>query len=90
VLVALGDASYALYLSHPFVLQATAKILWSHPGIGPVALTAITVALALPVALILNRFVERPAQAALIHRLGRPVPRLAIGTRSPGGALSKP
>lgn len=59
----LGDASYALYLLHPFVLRAgrealarTGLAVWLGPGPSLVVMVALTV----PVALVAYRLVERP------------------------------
>ena len=60
-LIRLGDASYALYLVHPFVMRAVA-LLWLHlhkPG-GVYAYIAICLALAQIAALAIHKFFERP------------------------------
>ncbi len=81
-LAALGDASYALYLVHPFVLrglrEALARIdlaLW----LGPWVALGVMVALSVVAALLVHRHVERPmtrlARARLDpdrHSLPRP------------------
>ena len=67
--VAVGDASYSLYLTHPFVLIAMEKLatrtaLAERIGYG--AVVALTVAIALAVGLAAFRLVEEPlARAAL-------------------------
>ena len=66
-----GDASYALYLAHPFVMRP-ATLVWRHLA-GVAAAAALPVALAeLAVAqvaaLLVHRFVERPLTRALRHR----------------------
>ena len=65
--VAVGDASYSLYLTHPFVLivmekLATRTSLAEHIGYG--ALVALTVAVALAVGLAAFRLVEEPLARA--------------------------
>ena len=69
-LAALGNASYSLYLVHPFVLRPMRNI-WTHLVGGALPLTAYVAAatlLATLVAILTYRFVERPllrwAQAA--------------------------
>ncbi len=62
-LAALGDASYALYLTHPFVIVAGRK-LWLASGLAPVLgfwpLVAAMLAAAVALALAVHRLVERP------------------------------
>jgi exopolysaccharide production protein ExoZ len=65
-----GDASYALYLSHPFVINAM-SILWRHiPVASGFAFLLATLVVALAVAVIIHLLVERPILDAL-H--GRPI-----------------
>lgn len=59
----LGDASYALYLLHPFVLRAVREALLRTglgSSFGPWPGLVLMVALTLPAALAAHRFVERP------------------------------
>ncbi|WP_336486415.1 acyltransferase family protein [Methylobacterium nigriterrae] len=63
---ALGDASYALYLVHPFVLRAAREALLRSgvaPLLGPWGCLALMVGLSLPAAVIVYRLVERPLTA---------------------------
>jgi peptidoglycan/LPS O-acetylase OafA/YrhL len=65
-LVRLGDASYALYLVHPFVMRAVA-LLWLHlhrPG-GIYAYIVISLALAQIAALAIHRYFEAPVTSWL-------------------------
>lgn len=55
-----GDASYALYLSHPFVIGVGVRLL-PELGIGPWSSFALTVVAALAFALLFHLLVERPA-----------------------------
>jgi exopolysaccharide production protein ExoZ len=71
-----GDASYALYLSHPFVMRPATLVwrhLWPHLGRGGDAASllcaAVELAAAQAVALLLHRRVERPL-ARRIRRAG--------------------
>ena len=57
----LGNASYALYLSHPFSLRLTADVA-GLLGCGPVITAVLYFALALIVAHYTYRLFERPAQ----------------------------
>ena len=69
-LVRLGDASYALYLAHPFVMRAGA-LLWQHlhrPG-GVYAYIACCLVAAQIAALVIHKFFERPATRWLRSRL---------------------
>ena len=81
--VVLGDASYALYLVHPFALilmeKAVVKLaLW--PRLGGGVLAVATVALAVAMALAVFRFVERPLTEAVRRGLARLAPaRVAAG-----------
>lgn len=71
-LILLGDASYALYLSHPYFVQASIKI--AAPRVGAeFALLAvgIGVGLAIAIAVVLHRVVERPAQSFILKRFAR-------------------
>jgi exopolysaccharide production protein ExoZ len=70
-LVRLGDASYALYLVHPFVMRAAA-LLWTHlhrPG-GAAAYVVLCLIVSQVAALALHRMFERPVTAWLRRRLG--------------------
>jgi peptidoglycan/LPS O-acetylase OafA/YrhL len=69
-LTAGGDASYTLYLSHTFTVNAVA-VAWRRAGVGaPWLGVALAVALSLAAALLLYRFAERPATQALNRRFG--------------------
>jgi peptidoglycan/LPS O-acetylase OafA/YrhL len=82
--VALGDASYALYLVHPFVLRATREAvarLGLAPVIGPWGALALMLAFSVAAALVVARCVEAPLTRAARRRLdpesGRLGPRHA-------------
>jgi peptidoglycan/LPS O-acetylase OafA/YrhL len=69
-LVRLGDASYALYLVHPFVMRAGA-LLWTllyRPG-GPIAYVVLCLIFSQAVALALHRLYERPVTTWLRRRI---------------------
>lgn len=67
----LGGASYALYLSHPFVVQAFVKVVPVH-GAKEVALVGmITAALAIILSVALYRLIERPAQNFILNAIHR-------------------
>lgn len=61
--VALGDASYALYLVHPFVLRIAREGLSRaglFPLLGPWTAIVLMIGLAVVGALLVHRYVERP------------------------------
>ncbi|MGL4303472.1 MAG: acyltransferase family protein, partial [Sphingomonas sp.] len=66
-----GDASYALYLSHPFAVKLLAlietRIGWWHPGF--FALTAVAAAILMAFAV--HLLVERPLLALMMRRWSR-------------------
>lgn len=68
----LGAASYALYLSHPFVLQALGKAAAPFDSVA-VAIPAILVGFVLAhlVGIALHLYVEKPMVVALRNKLGR-------------------
>ena len=62
-LSAVGDASYALYLIHPFVLRAAREALLRSGAaslLGPEACLWLMLALTVPAALAVHRLIERP------------------------------
>lgn len=70
----MGDASYALYLVHPFALRGGREVLaraglapWLHPWGSLVAMTGLAVA----AALLVHRFIETPLTRSLRARLER-------------------
>ena len=96
VLVLVGEASYTLYLSHPFVLEAVKIVVGLAPLAPPVALwlflpAAITAAVAF--SLLFHARVERPLSrrtAAALTAIAVPVSsRRAIRSPSPS-ALALP
>ncbi|WP_298963006.1 acyltransferase [uncultured Methylobacterium sp.] len=66
----LGDASYALYLVHPFVVRAVGVAGAVGPGLP--LLVAAMIGLSCAVALAVHRLVERPLDRALRRRLDPP------------------
>lgn len=72
MLSAVGDASYALYLIHPFVLRAGREALLRlgiAPALGPEACLWLMLALTVPAALLVHRLIERPLTHAARARL---------------------
>lgn len=68
----LGDASYALYLLHPFVLRAAREGLVRSglgPHLGPWPSLVLMIVLTLPVALLAHQLVERPLTRLVRRRL---------------------
>jgi len=86
-LVRLGDASYALYLTHAFVMIGYAAVLkrtaLREVGQGPAVV--VVSALSIVVALLAHRLVELPVTRAVRRVLAGGIPRPA-GTR-PGSGL---
>ena len=69
--VALGDASYALYLVHPFVVLTLARIYTAAGLAGPLGywpFVAVSLALAIAAAFAVHRWIELPAARALALR----------------------
>jgi len=63
--VLLGDASYSLYLSHPYIVQAWIKLFPGVTGLLPQTLLAIAAAvMSAMVSVALYRIIEVPAQKA--------------------------
>ncbi|CAO4163295.1 acyltransferase family protein [Methylorubrum populi] len=85
----LGDASYALYLLHPFVLRAGREILLRTglaPLLGPWPSLVLMIALTLPAALLAHRWVERPLTRLVRARLDpAPPAEAARPAVTPGG-----
>jgi peptidoglycan/LPS O-acetylase OafA/YrhL len=69
-LVTLGDASYSLYLTHPFAIRPLRNIWMSpHGGSLPLGLYVIVCGLvAIAAALIVYRLIEKPTTDALRRR----------------------
>ncbi len=71
-LVALGDASYALYLVHPFAVRAASIALAGLPfgTATPAIMAAIAIAAACIAALLVHRYFEKPATRLTRRALG--------------------
>lgn len=68
-LVLLGDASYSIYLSHPFALNAVA-LLWRRSGVtDPWAYVAAATAVSLVAGVAVHLLLEKPLTAMLNRRL---------------------
>lgn len=78
----LGDASYALYLVHPFVVRGLHEILWQTGlaglagPIGPAGLVALALPGAAAASLLVHWWFERPATALARGLLGARGPAL--------------
>ena len=68
--VTLGDASYACYLAHFFVLKAVLVVMPVEGVFARLALTALAFGLVTVVSLMLFRLVERPSMRFLKSRFG--------------------
>jgi peptidoglycan/LPS O-acetylase OafA/YrhL len=70
----LGDASYALYLSHRFALRAATLLLLPllpATGVGAAAYVTLTILLALALGLLVHHLIERPMMRGLRLRGAR-------------------
>ena len=67
-LVRLGDASYALYLVHPFVMRAI-SLLWTHMHASVLVYAGLCLVLSQAAALAVHKFGERPATRWVRARL---------------------
>lgn len=69
--VLIGDASYSLYLFHPYVIQTFVKVFKSLNDGGPVsyALALIAIALCCALSVALYRYVEAPVTKYLRRKL---------------------
>ncbi|WP_433793568.1 acyltransferase family protein [Actinoplanes sp. CA-252034] len=86
LLVELGDASYALYLFHPFVILFLSRIAFDSvlPGAGlglRVVMLLLAIVLALVASVVVNRCVDGPIQTRLRRRL--------LGSTSSGKVMSR-
>jgi len=73
--VHLGDASYALYLIHPFVIVSLRKV-WvatgAHQAFGFWPMVALALVLSIAAALLAYRLIEKPVTRALNAALLQP------------------
>lgn len=70
--VLFGDASYSLYLSHPYVIQVLSKLLPDNLSIASqIVLGTATSILCIGASILLYRFVELPSQHRLMPRRQR-------------------
>jgi len=69
ILVLLGDASYSLYLIHPYTLQLPLKLLGKHLSLPVVTGILLVVTLCtIGISVVLLKFFERPMQALLMRQ----------------------
>ncbi len=98
---AAGDASYALYLLHPFVIRAlriafwrTGLLVWLGPWFGPWVFVAVAVPFCLMAALVTYYCLEKPLTRRLRHWLGDTskdggyLP--AVGVSAGSGEMARP
>ncbi|MBB4009701.1 acyltransferase family protein [Allorhizobium taibaishanense] len=81
LLVMLGNASYSLYLIHPYFIQAAIKIFGKM--MGTVALTAavaVTVALTILLSVLIFRLIEKPLQKVVLKIGKTPMTKPEMGT----------
>ena len=73
LLVLGGNASYAMYLTHPFLVSGCTKFAMHFMGNGPLSLAVTgvaTVGLSIVVGIVFYRFIECPAHDWLLVKLG--------------------
>lgn len=81
--LALGDASYALYLVHPFAIRAARELFgWTGAAAGPAAFVLFALLATVGAALLTFRFVERPLTARVRAALGAERRRAAQAGRA--------
>jgi len=79
LLVSLGDASYSMYLTHPFVVQVFQKLFagFASHGLFSLALILLCLVAVMAVALLVHRLVEVPLTRWARHLMGiRPRPKV--------------
>ncbi|WP_291551051.1 acyltransferase [Bosea sp. (in: a-proteobacteria)] len=69
-LAMIGDASYALYLVHPFVIRGLREIALRAGGLSPELYILIALTGAIVAALLIHRWFERPMTRIFRRRLG--------------------
>ncbi|HLK89733.1 MAG TPA: acyltransferase [Polyangia bacterium] len=86
-LLLIGDASYSLYLFHPYIVQIVSKKVISFARLTPASLVALvlTIGACFLFAIVSFRLFERPSNQALRRLLARPARRLPTPA-SPGAA----
>lgn len=69
-LAAIGDASYALYLVHPFVIRGLREVALRLGLYEPLTFVVLALAASVAAALLLYRYFEKPATRLVRSRLG--------------------
>jgi exopolysaccharide production protein ExoZ len=90
--VVLGDASYALYLLHPFIIRALRELVTRTALaalIGPWAFVMLCIFCAGGAALGVNRAFERPLTRATRHLLERPATRSSFEELAQGPKIGR-
>ena len=77
-LLLIGDASYSLYLFHPYVIQLVDKKLFSLAVLSPLSLAvaAITMLACFLVAIASYKLIEKPSNKLLRRYLGKAPPKI--------------
>ena len=83
LLVRLGDASYALYLLHPFVILVMLRVAATSffPHRAPTLFVPLTLLIACATAILSHKWIERPVTVwltRLLQRLGAPIHRVPL------------
>ena len=90
--VVLGDASYALYLLHPFIIRALRELVTRTALaalIGPWAFVMLSIFCAGAAAIGVNRVFERPITRATRHLLERPATRSSFEELAQGPKIGR-
>ena len=86
--VLLGDASYSLYLIHPYTLQFPVKLLGKHLSFELLTLVlAATTALTVIVSIYVFRWIEKPAQDILLGRFKGFTNRTTLQNETPSALV---
>jgi exopolysaccharide production protein ExoZ len=80
--IGLGDASYALYLLHPFVMRA-GSLLWRHVGMNTAGATLVYIGLSLVLSCVVARLVNVGLEVPMTRQVRRWLePTSPIGGRA--------
>jgi peptidoglycan/LPS O-acetylase OafA/YrhL len=84
-LVLVGDASYSLYLFHPYVIQIFTKVFGAFTGNGVYAycMAAVVIALCCGLAVLSYTYLEKPISEVLRRKFVDDAPRAAVAVSRP-------
>jgi exopolysaccharide production protein ExoZ len=83
--VLIGDASYSLYLFHPYVIQIFTKVFGAFTGNGVYAycMAAVVIALCCGLAVLSYTYLEKPISEVLRRKFVDDAPRAAVAVNQP-------